>query len=348
MHNFRINNSIETLEIDILGTIGEDWLSEGITMQGIRNQIADFTSGQIVLNISSLGGDVNHALTIHDMLKSHPARVTARIMGATASAGTIVALAADEVQMSENSLFLVHNAWTMTLGNAEELRKTANDLDRFDDRIVNIYKKKTGRRDNTIRKLMAEERWIDADEALEWGFIDKVYRPTAAAASMVRDQFEQIRADGRLPEIPEKINQINEEMTEETKTWMSERFDEIKALFSPKEDPPAVVTEEEVNARIEEIQLRMKEVEVSNAEALAEKVAQIETLTTERHELQERVNALQGELDVVTEKYNKMTAPEVTPEAGEDPDPQGTPKKMKYEKEVAAVADYIKTFKPKN
>lgn len=351
MHNFRIQNSAETLEIDILGMMGEGWFSEGITMQGIRAQISDTTAGQIVMNISSLGGDVNHALTIHDLLKSHPARVTARIMGATASAGTIVALAADSVEMSANALFLVHNAWTKTLGNAEELRKTASDLDKFDDRIVNIYKKKTGRRDNTIRKLMAEERWIDADEAMEFGFVDKVYQPTAAAASMVRDQFEQIRADGRLPELPENINQNSDEMTEETKTWIADQFDSIRNLFKPKdEEPQAVVTVsgEQVEEMLAEIDSKIKEVEVGNAEALAEKVAEIEALAQANKELTDKLAEVQAQYDDAAERLGKLTAPEVTPQASEDPDPTAEVKAKpeKYPAEVEAVKNYIKTFKP--
>jgi len=278
MHNFRVNNATERAEIDIFGEIGESWFSEGYTMERCRADLKGIKAKAITLNISSLGGDVNDALVIYDLLKSHNATITARIMGATASAGTVVAMGADSVEMSENSLFLVHNAWTIALGNADQLRGTASDLDKFDDRLVGIYTRKTGKDDTEIRTLMAEEKWIDASEAQEYGFVDAIYIPTKAAASAIKVQIEQIKADGRLPDLPQNTNIKPDEMTEETKTWIAEQFDSIRNLFKPKDDQPVAVTVsgEQVEQMIADIEQRVNDAQVTHDEDLATRVAEME------------------------------------------------------------------------
>lgn len=184
MNNFIIRNDADVAEIDIFGDIGEGWFTEGNTIDSVKASLQGISAKDLIINISSLGGDVNHALAIHDMIKMHPAKVTVKITGFTASSGTIVAMAADEVQMSDNALFLVHNAWTGVQGNQHDLREMADELAKVDDRIINIYAKKTGKRKDSIHNLMKEEKWIDASEAKDFGFIDTTFEPIAMAASI--------------------------------------------------------------------------------------------------------------------------------------------------------------------
>ena len=178
MMNFNIKNEAEQVTIDIFGEIGEDWFGEGITMQSVRDQLTEAKGKSIELRVSSLGGQVDHALTIHDILKMHDKPVTARILGATASSGTIIAMGAHSVEMSENALFLVHNASTFGVGNADELRETADELDLWDSKIADVYKTKTGKRKSQILSLMGQARWIDSKEAKDFGFIDKSFKPS--------------------------------------------------------------------------------------------------------------------------------------------------------------------------
>lgn len=371
MIRYNIQAKADVAEIDIFGTIGEDWFSEGYTMQQCRADLAGITAPEIVLNVSSLGGYVTHALTIHDIIKAHPSHVTARIMGATASAGTIVALAADTVEMSRNALFLVHNAWTMAVGNAEELREQAEHLDKFDDRLVEIYKKRTGRRDNTIRKLMAEERWIDADEAMDFGFIDKAFEPNKAAASMVKDQISQIMADGRLPKLPERITN-NETMDKSEMTWFREAFEWIKAKIDPPKaeaetetEIPAEVPEvvepqpEPIEPETEEVEEPEaepdKEVIVAVAEAVADKELELETERTAKAEAEKKLAEAQAKLNEVSAKIEEIegklavaTAKTIAP-VMDDPDPTMDKKvKSKFGKTAEALKEYINDFKPKN
>lgn len=271
--NFQIKNSSDNnSEINLFGEIGESWFTEGITMQSVSDQIKNIASENITLNISSLGGDVNHALAIYDILKTHKSKVTANIIGATASAGTIVALGADEVKMSENSLFLVHNAWTIAAGNAEDLRKTAGDLDTFDSRIVNIYKKKTKKNKAEIESLMSEEKWITAEEAKDFGFIDSVYKPTKALNSA---DIEKLQIKG-LPKLPEKFTNNIEMDTKTITEKLNEWGNKILAKFENKEE--VVNYKEMVNAAKAEIENEFK--------------ASIEALNSEKSALETKVNDL--------------------------------------------------------
>ena len=168
-----VRNNADTVEIDVFRDIGEGWFSEGNTLESVKAQVPS-NAKSITVNIDSLGGDLSHGLAIHDMLKNHSAKVTANIMGWTASAGTIIAMGADEVHANENQFFLSHPVWTMSVGNADELRAQADELDRFDKKLVNIYENKTYMSGDEIMTLMREERWMDMDEAKELGFIDEI------------------------------------------------------------------------------------------------------------------------------------------------------------------------------
>ena len=240
MINFNIQSKGEEATIEILGSIGESWFEDGATLANVKSQIEALSARNITIKISSLGGDAFEGLAIHDLLKASKKNVTAKIIGATASAGTIVALGANNIQISENALFLVHNSSTMVAGNAKDLRATAENLDTVDKRMVAIYTAKTGKSEDEVKALMAEDKWIDANEAQSFGFVDSITAPMKIAASSI----EPIQ-NSKLPKLNDK--QINNliitkkelEMTEENKSWFAEQFAKLKP--APKAE--AVVAE---------------------------------------------------------------------------------------------------------
>lgn len=314
--NFAIKNKSEEItEIDIFGEIGQSWFTEGITMQTVKDKIQNLSTPQIILNISSLGGDVDHALAIYDILKMHKAQITSKIIGATASSGTIIALAGDRIEMSENALFLVHNAWTMAVGNAEDLRATAESLDKFDSRIINIYKKKTGKRENTITNLMAEEKWITAEEAKDFGFIDSVFTPTKAAASVDFKRFE----NSALPKLPEKFinkfnndNMDNKEITSTLNSW-GEKI--MNALKGKKEEEKVDVT-----PLIETAKAEIKNEFENKFSALN---TELETVKTDKVALQSKVSEQETEITNLKAEVSKFTAAPVVVENNEGSNPEG-------------------------
>lgn len=128
----------------------------------------------VTVHINSPGGSVTDALAIYHVLRKHPGPVTAIVDGLAASAATIVMLAADEVVMAEHSLLMVHNPWTAATGGADEMRKTADTLDKAAGEMVSLYAERTGRASEAIASIMAAETWFNAYEAVEAGFAHRV------------------------------------------------------------------------------------------------------------------------------------------------------------------------------
>jgi ATP-dependent Clp protease, protease subunit len=195
---------VKSVTLDIEGTIGGefDWTTgqfNGATKEAIKaelREIADIKADKIIININSYGGDVNHGLSIHDLLAQSKAKKEVRINGMTASAATIIAMAGDEISMSENALFLAHRSSTFAMGNVNDIEMVKQDLEKIDGLMVNIYKKKTGKTDSEILSMMDENsgrgKWLDADEAKEFGFIDTIFEPKKIAALATPDQLAKL------------------------------------------------------------------------------------------------------------------------------------------------------------
>ena len=167
MNWYNIKNLSETsAEVVIYDEIGA-W---GIDSKYFIEEVKTITSSDVLLRINSPGGSVIDGLAIHDAIKRMPQKVTARIEGLAASIASVIALGADEVLMSENSLFMIHNVWGGETGGAKEMRKAADLMDKMGDRLVNIYVSKTGKEESEIREWMNDESWFTADAALEAGF----------------------------------------------------------------------------------------------------------------------------------------------------------------------------------
>lgn len=155
-------------EIGMFGVSAKDFISD----------LNALTAGEIVLRINSPGGSVFDGMAIYNALKRHPAKVTTVIDGAALSMASIIALAGDEVLMVENGIYMIHNAWTYAVGDADELRKIAAMLDRLDQSGNKIYADKTGLDLDVVSKMVADETWMSADQALSHGFVDRVLDPS--------------------------------------------------------------------------------------------------------------------------------------------------------------------------
>lgn len=170
------SNASTATDIYLYDVIG-DWF--GITASDFVEAVKSTDNGAFTLRINSPGGDVFDARAIATVIKSHPAKVTAVIEGVCASAATYIALAADEVKMADGALFMIHNAWTLALGNADDMESTASLLRKVDNSILDDYVAKTGKEREEIAAAMAAETWYDANEAKNFGFVDAVLHTKA-------------------------------------------------------------------------------------------------------------------------------------------------------------------------
>lgn len=183
-------------EIFIYSDIGYDWWEDKSTAQLFAEELKNLGDvSSIDLHINSNGGDVFDGQAIHTLIKNHKGFVTAYIDGLAASIATVIAMGADKVIMPKNAMMMIHNAWTGLYGNANDLRKMADDLDHINDTIVNTYlaKVKDKTDEATIRDLMDKESWLNAEECLSLGLCDEVSEPVKMAACLTKEQAHKFK-----------------------------------------------------------------------------------------------------------------------------------------------------------
>lgn len=168
------NNSNSTPELLLYGDIGDDDWSSVDSKQFVKdlNALGDIKA--LNIRINSPGGGVFAGNSIYSALRRCKAQKTIYIDGLCASIATVVAMAGDEIIMPKNALFMIHNPWTMSFGNSQDMRKTADTLDKIRNTIVSTYMTRTHLSEDEIIELMDAETWMDADEALENGFITAI------------------------------------------------------------------------------------------------------------------------------------------------------------------------------
>ena len=156
------------------GTIAEEsWFDDDVTPQLFRDELEAGT-GDITIWINSPGGDCVAAAQIYNMLMDYKGSVTVKIDGIAASAASVIAMAGTEVLMSPVGMLMIHNPMTVAMGDAEEMEKAIEMLSSVKDSILNAYEIKTGLSRAKLAHLMDAETWMDANKALELGFIDGI------------------------------------------------------------------------------------------------------------------------------------------------------------------------------
>lgn len=172
---FEMNDGGEA-DVYIYDVIGWPWYPAADFIREFNAIQAD----TINIHINSPGGDVWDARAIRAAIQRHSARTIAHIDGLAASAATSIALAADEVFMADGGFFMIHKSWSFSIGNADEMNKWADLLDKIDHAIARDYMRKTGLGEEEVLAMMAAETWFTAEAALEAGFIDRIADQPAA------------------------------------------------------------------------------------------------------------------------------------------------------------------------
>lgn len=177
--------SVEILLYDEIG----GW---GITAKQFAQDLAAFGDvSQINLRIHSPGGDVFAGMAIYNTLKAHPARVDVYIDGLAASMASVIAMAGDKVYMPTNAMMMIHKPWGAQGGDADDMRRYADLLDKVEGTLVQAYVSKTGKSAEEIHALLKDETWMDGGEAVAAGFADQLIDPLVAAAQLKSKRMQE-------------------------------------------------------------------------------------------------------------------------------------------------------------
>lgn len=174
----------KTGELSLYGEISDvTWWGDEVTPKQFKEDL-DALGDIDTLNvyINSPGGDVFAGQTIYSMLKRHKAYKNVYIDGAAASIASLVAMAGDKIIMPANAMMMIHSPWTIALGNAQNFRKLADDLDKIRDSMVVAYESRSALTAEEVVEFMDAETWLSAKDCLEYGFADEIEEAKQVAA----------------------------------------------------------------------------------------------------------------------------------------------------------------------
>jgi|DEB0MinimDraft_4_1074332.scaffolds.fasta_scaffold18679_2 ATP-dependent Clp protease protease subunit len=168
-----LKSNYETGTIQMYGEIGS-YIEEGISDRDLIDILGQMDGQDITISLKSDGGDVFEGLSIYNQLAHYDGKVTIVVDALAASIASVIAMAADDIAIHENSMMMIHNPWTVALGDAKEFRGVADLLDRVAADIAGIYSRRSGRDDKHYLEVMETDTYYSAQEALESGLVDRI------------------------------------------------------------------------------------------------------------------------------------------------------------------------------
>ncbi|WP_235713479.1 head maturation protease, ClpP-related [Bacillus mycoides] len=181
---------------DIVRWVWEDYFPEDVSSNTFKDDLDALGEvSTLNLHVNSPGGSVFEGIAIYNMLKRHKAKVNVYIDALAASIASVIAMAGDTIYMPKNSMLMIHNPWTWTEGNAAELRKAADDLDRIGNSSKQTYLQKAGDKltDEKLQEMLDAETWLSADEAFEYGLCDVIEEENQMAASLNKEVLSKYK-----------------------------------------------------------------------------------------------------------------------------------------------------------
>ena len=178
----------DSSELVLDGVIAsESWYGDEVTPQLFRDELAEH-KGDLTVVINSPGGDVFAGVAIYNAIKNrNDGHVTVRVDGVAASIASVIAMAGDTIKMSLGSTMMIHKPWSMAMGDAEELAKTIELLNKLEGSIVDIYADRTGLDKEKIAELLAAETWLNPEEAVALGFADNAPEQKASLSDTIKN-----------------------------------------------------------------------------------------------------------------------------------------------------------------
>lgn len=234
--NIKASLDNQSTELFVYGDIADSAYWDEVGAKEFVADLSKVTSNDITVRINSGGGSVFAGFAMYNSLKQHKANITVRVDGLAGSAASIIAMAGDKIIMPLGSMMFIHNAWTYTAGNANELNEQAEMLKKIDTSMMEIYKAKTGLDEKAIKDLMDKDSWLTASEAKELGFATDIEDIQIAASlegknlvfGSIKFDYDKLPKNGLKIDIGASVVEANTNQKKEIKMT----FDELKAKFS--------------------------------------------------------------------------------------------------------------------
>lgn len=200
------NVSEDSATLYIYGDITSiKWFENDVCVYDLVKEIGDLNGKALTVRINSYGGAVAEGLAIYNLLKSYAGEVTTICDGFACSAASVVFMAGAKRIMPRSSLLMIHNAWTWASGDADDLRKAADDLEKITQPSVEIYTSVSNLDADEIKSMMDAETWIDADEALDFGFATEISEEAAMQSLedgiLAKTVFKNKQLEKRIKEL---------------------------------------------------------------------------------------------------------------------------------------------------
>jgi len=285
--------------IYIFGEIGWD-----VQAVNVIQDIQDTKDDEINVIISSGGGSAFEGLMIYDALKSSNKKINTKILGLGASAASVIFMAGDNREMGEGSLIMVHNSWSMFMGNKEEVESQLGTLEAIDKRITSIYVNATGLPEEEVKQLLKDESFLSAEESIQLGFATSTADTIAIAASLHQSYRKEKTKEPVKMATEEETKEAGfiahmmayfkkEEPKAEAKAEDEEEKEEAKAMDEGEEkEPKSMEEDDKEEAKAEEddkeemkAKIAFLESELAEAQASAAQAADLSKEETEKASL---------------------------------------------------------------
>jgi ATP-dependent Clp endopeptidase proteolytic subunit ClpP len=252
----------------------------GVTAKEFTSELKSLGNRRILLRIHSPGGEIFDGQVVFNALRRHPGGVDVAIDGLAASMASVIAMVGEKRSMAENAMMMIHNPWTVSFGEAEDMRKSADLLDKLKENIISAYAGRTGIKREELGAMMDEETWMTAKEAKDFGFITDITERLNVYNSFERFDISQF--------------------SKRPRNFMSKKSESKPEVIA---DVPAVI---EASSEIPEIELSAEEKVVIS---LKEQAALVPGLQAELLSHKEEILNLGKE---VTEKTDQLKALSLT------------------------------------
>lgn len=299
------SNGVESTDSKLIleGTISsEDWWGDGldVTPQAFREELAKH-SGELIVSINSTGGDVFAGVAIYNALVEYSGNVTVEVNGLAASIASVISMAGDKIVMLPGSSMMIHKPWTLGIGNADELEKVVKTLNSIESSLIPIYTARTGQSEERIKEMLADETWLNPQEAVELGFADELveakkkvgFSDSIKNALNGQFAFSMSATKEAMAKVVERLKA--EEVEETDVTDATETADETPNGESEVETADV---EAETETETTEVEAETTKVETNNS---AEETKEMEKEELQTQEAQAQAQVLEPKAQATTE-----------------------------------------------